>query len=153
MNTQDERKVFESLPEITRIISSDEIKWCDVYNWYRTDNTDANSIYHLAWLNGAWWSHQAQAKKLEGCVVVQKDQIETWWQDAEEPENFATKDDDLPFIAQHIQDDEIMEINEHHTIHLPSVTKFGAWVYRNGQRKFIVGTKDDVEAARGGNEN
>ncbi len=43
-----------------------------------------------------------------------------------------------------------MEINEHHTVHLPSVTKFGAWVYQNGQRKFFVGTKDEVEAARGG---
>ena len=78
-------------------------------------------------------------KKLEGCVVVPKDQIEVWWQDSEEPENFATKEDDLSFIAQHIQDDEIMEINEHHTIHLPSITKFGAWVYQSGQRTFFVG--------------
>lgn len=91
-------------------------------------------------------------KKLEGCVVVPKDQIEVWWQDSEEPENFATKEGDLSFIAQHIEDDEIMKINEHHTIHLPSITKFGAWIYQSGQRKFFVGTKDEVEAARGGNE-
>ncbi|MDH0032053.1 MULTISPECIES: hypothetical protein [unclassified Acinetobacter] len=101
-------------------------------------------------INSSWCTWQAakahEAKKLDGCVVAQKDQIETWWQDAEEPENFATKEDDLSFIAQHIQDDEVMEINEHHTIHLPSITKFGAWVYQNGQRKFFVGTKDEVEA-------
>ncbi|MCL5767239.1 hypothetical protein [Acinetobacter sp. ANC5681] len=101
----------------------------------------------------AWKQAKAhEAKKLEGCVVVPKDQIEVWWQDSEEPENFATKEDDLSFIAQHIQDDEIMEINEHHTIHLPSITKFGAWVYQSGQRTFFVGNKDEVEAARGGND-
>lgn len=86
-------------------------------------------------------------KKLKGCVVVQKDQIETWWQDAEEPENFATQLNGLHFIADHIEDGDIMEINEHHTVHLQSSTKFGAWVCQSGQRKFIVGTKDDVEAA------
>ena len=96
---------------------------------------------------------QAKAQAVpEGFVVVPKDQIEVWWQDSEEPENFATKEDDLSFIAQHIQDDEIMEINEHHTIHLPSITKFGAWVYQSGQRTFFVGNKDEVEAVRGGNE-
>lgn len=100
-----------------------------------------------------WQAAKAhQAEKLKGCVVVPKDQIEVWWQDSEEPENFATKEDDLSFIAQHIQDDEIMEINEHHTIHLPSITKFGAWVYQSGQRTFFVGNKDEVEAVRGGNE-
>ena len=54
--------------------------------------------------------------------------------------------------GQHFDDVEIMEINEHHTIHLPSIKKFGAWVYKNGQREFFVGNKDEVEAARGGNE-
>ena len=106
---------------------------------------------HWDTFRAGWQAAKAhEAKKLEGCVVVPKDQIEVWWQDSEEPENFATKEDDLSFIAQHIQDDEIMEINEHHTIHLPSITKFGAWVYQSGQRTFFVGNKDEVEAVRGG---
>lgn len=59
------RKQFEGLTEIRRIVSCDEIKWCDVYNWYRTDNTDANSIYHVAWLNGGWHAFQEQQKKID----------------------------------------------------------------------------------------
>ena len=62
------RKQFEVLPEIARIVSCDEIKWCNVYNWYRTDNTDANSIYHVAWLNGAWYAFQEQQKKIDSLL-------------------------------------------------------------------------------------
>ena len=57
------REEFEKLPEIARMVACKEIKWCDVYSWYRTDNTDANSIYHVAWLNGAWYAYQEQQKK------------------------------------------------------------------------------------------
>ena len=62
------RKQFEVLPEIARIVSCDEIKWCNVYNWYRTDNTDENSIYHVAWLNGAWYAFQEQQKKIDSLL-------------------------------------------------------------------------------------
>lgn len=64
------RRQFEALPEIKRIVSCDEIKWCNVYNWYRTDNTDANSIYHVAWLNGAWWAFQEQQKKIDEALKI-----------------------------------------------------------------------------------
>ncbi len=59
------RNEFEKLPEVARLVACDEIKWCEVYNWYRTDNTDANSIYHVAWLNGAWYAFQEQQKKID----------------------------------------------------------------------------------------
>ena len=92
-------------------------------------------------------------KKLEGCVVVPKDQIETWWQDAEEPENFETEAQNIHSIADDIDDGDIIEFHEHHTIHLPSSTLFGVWTYKEGKRVFITGTKAEViEAARGGNE-
>lgn len=52
------RKEFERNKEIQRVLSCDDVKWCNVYNWYRTDNTDATSTYHLAWLNGAWFMFQ-----------------------------------------------------------------------------------------------
>lgn len=124
--------------------------------YFASDTCDPSEDHIVESINLSlrmWQAAKAhEAKKLEGCVVVPKDQIEVWWQDSEEPENFATKEGDLSFIAQHIEDDEIMKINEHHTIHLPSITKFGAWIYQSGQRKFFVGTKDEVEAARGGNE-
>ena len=59
------REEFEKLPEIARMVACDEIKWCDTYHWYRTDNTDANSIYHVAWLNGAWYAFQEQQKEMK----------------------------------------------------------------------------------------
>lgn len=92
-----------------------------------------------------------EAEKLKGCVVVPKDKIEVWWQDAEEPENFATQLKDLHFIADGLEDGDIMKIHEHHTIHMPSNTLYGAWIYKDGERVFITGTKAEVEeAARGG---
>ena len=161
MNTQDERKAL--VTEIDRFIHEAKKSYI-VERWAVSyENSDPFS-HTINDKNEVWWmkaqarqlwefwqaAKAHEAEKLNGCVLVPKDQIEVWWQDSEEPENFATKEDDLSFIAQHIEDDEIMEINEHHTIHLPSITKFGTWIYQSGQRKFFVGTKDEVEAARGG---
>ena len=145
LNFEKEREAFEQFVNDT---------YKDLIDKRICINSDGD---YMAWdMQVAWRTWQAATARaeenLEGCVVVPKDQIEVWWQDAEEPENFATKEDDLSFIAQHIEDDEIMEIREHHTIHLPSIAKFGTWIYQSGQRKFFVGTKDEVEAARGGNE-
>lgn len=93
--------------------------------------------------------------KLEGCVVVPKDKVETWWQDAEEPENFATTIETIPALGENLGDKEIMEIDEHHTIHLPSKRVYGTWVEKDGDRSFITGSLEEcratVEAARGGN--
>ncbi|MCU4408412.1 hypothetical protein [Acinetobacter junii] len=153
-----EREAFEKALAGNNIHN---LKVCTIFDdekneYFASDVCDPSEDHIVESINLSWRMWQAakahEAKKLEVCVVVPKDQIEVWWQDSEEPENFATKEDDLSFIAQHIQDDEIMEINEHHTIHLPSITKFGAWVYQSGQRTFFVGNKDEVEAARGGNE-
>ncbi len=153
-----EREAFEKALAGNNIHN---LKVCTIFDdekneYFASDVCDPSEDHMVESINLSWRMWQAakahEAKKLEVCVVVPKDQIEVWWQDSEEPENFATKEDDLSFIAQHIQDDEIMEINEHHTIHLPSITKFGAWVYQSGQRTFFVGNKDEVEAARGGNE-
>ena len=69
------REEFEKLPEISRLVICDEIEWCDVYNWYRTDNTDANSIYHVAWLNGAWYAFQERQKILDAYKLILKTQI------------------------------------------------------------------------------
>ena len=148
MNIEEERKAFESQECVKALLKFTGFS-IESNQYYIQKNGLSQS--GIEWLNGGWQMWQAATKraeeKLEGCVVVPKDQIETWWQDTEEPENFATQLNDLHFIADHIEDGDIMEINEHHTVHLQSSTKFGAWVCQSGQRKFIVGTKDDVEAA------
>ncbi|KYQ82497.1 hypothetical protein AWW72_17990 [Acinetobacter sp. NRRL B-65365] len=133
------------------------IKWA-IRNHY--DVSETTSVHGVlfkrqsttdAWL-GWLYSSRSNAEKLKDCVVVPKDQIEIWWQDTEEPENFATQLKDLHLIANHIEDGDFMAIDEHHTIHLPSTKLFGAWSYKDGKRIFITGTKDEVvEVARGGN--
>jgi hypothetical protein len=134
-----ERKAFEDRFQHLDLDFVDELGYC-------------KSETQTAW--ASWCAAKAhEAKKLEGCVVVPNDQIETWWQDAEEPENFETEAQNIHSIADGIDDGEIIEFHEHHTIHLPSSTLFGVWTYKEGKRVFITGTKAEViEAARGGNE-
>ncbi|WP_151767912.1 hypothetical protein [Acinetobacter oleivorans] len=79
-------------------------------------------------------------------LLVEKSKIETWWQDAEEPENFASRIEDMPSLGQYINGDEIMEITEHHTIHLPSKTIYGVWVDKDGDRSFCTGTMEECIA-------
>lgn len=66
------RSKFEEIPEIKIILGCDDILWDDVYNWYRTNNTDANSTYHLAWLNGAWFVFQEQQRKIDALIKIVK---------------------------------------------------------------------------------
>lgn len=79
-------------------------------------------------------------------ILVEKSKIETWWQDAEEPENFASGIEDLPSLGHYLTGDEVMEITEHHTIHLPSKTIYGVWVDKDGDRSFCTGTMEECIA-------
>ncbi|WP_228200614.1 hypothetical protein [Acinetobacter lactucae] len=79
-------------------------------------------------------------------ILVEKTKIETWWQGAEEPENFASGIEDLPSLGHYLTGDEIMEITEHHTIHLPSKTIYGVWVEKDGDRSFCTGTMEECLA-------
>lgn len=103
----------------------------------------------------AWQAAKAhEAEKLKGKVVVPNNQIEVWWQDAEEPENFATTIESMPALGENLGDKEIMEIDEHHTIHLPSKRIYGTWFEKDGEKCFATGTLEEcramLEAARGG---
>ncbi len=98
---------------------------------------------HLAFL--AWIAAKAQAVP-ETHVLVEKSKIETWWQDAEEPENFANGIEDMPSLGHYLTGDEIMEITEHHTIHLPSKTIYGVWVDKDGDKSFCTGTMEECIA-------
>ena len=144
IDIEKEREAFEEAYSLAHKIYPSTLK-------KYADGSYYNGAVRAAW---RWWQASAlrAEAKLDGCVVVPKDQIEVWWQDAEEPENFATHFKDLHFIADGLEDGDIMKISEHHTVHLPSTTLYGAWIYKDGDRVFITGSKADVEAARGGNE-
>lgn len=92
-----------------------------------------------------WNKAKAQAVP-ETHILVEKSKIETWWQDAEEPENFASRIEDMPSLGHYLNGDEIMEITEHHTIHLPSKTIYGVWVDKDGDRSFCTGTLEECQA-------
>ncbi|ENW93341.1 hypothetical protein [Acinetobacter dispersus] len=54
-------------------------QWGEFENPYVNDDTAlAYNLFKKGWLA----SNTRHDKKLEDCVVVPKDQIETWWQDA-----------------------------------------------------------------------
>lgn len=154
-----EREAFE---EALAGNSIHNLKVCTIFDdekneYFASEVCDPSEDHIVESINSSWRMWQAATnraeKKLEGCVVVPKDQIETWWQDAEEPENFETEAQNIHSIADDIDDGDIIEFHEHHTIHLPSSTLFGVWTYKEGKRVFITGTKAEVvEAARGGNE-
>ncbi len=105
-------------------------------------------------LNTGWfiWQECVKAKAQavpDTHLLVEKSKIETWWQDAEEPENFASRIEDMPSLGQYINGNEIMEITEHHTIHLPSKTIYGVWVDKDGDRSFCTGTLEECQALVG----
>lgn len=126
----------------------------DIAEGVKTDlsEEDLFDIYHRVNSGWAMWKkaltfmrEKAQAVP-EGYVLVEKSKIETWWQDAEEPENFASRIEDMPSLGQYLNGDEIMEIIEHHTIHLPSKSIYGVWVDKDGDRSFCTGTLEECQA-------
>jgi alkanesulfonate monooxygenase SsuD/methylene tetrahydromethanopterin reductase-like flavin-dependent oxidoreductase (luciferase family) len=155
MNIKKEREAFEAFYKSEILTSDHEIEMLEQLTEFHLET----GLYEYARMQTAWESWQAsalRAKNLEGCVVVPKDQVEVWWQDAEEPENFATTIESIPALGENLGDKEIMEIDEHHTIHLPSKRVYGTWVEKDGERSFVTGSLEEcramLEAARGGNE-
>ncbi len=151
LNIEKEREAFEQVYAVINGLSGSLIK--SAFEKIGTEyvNLQTKRAFDL-WLASALRA----AEKLEGCVVVPKDQVETWWQDAEEPENFASTIESIPALGENLSDSEIMEIDEHHTIHLPSKRIYGTWFEKDGERSFLTGSLEEcramVEAARGGNE-
>lgn len=119
----------------------------------------------LAWLRRA----KIECEKLDGCVVVPKDQISCFWQDSNEPENFCNSLDNLDNLGDCIDLGDIMEINKHIQANIKTEKLYGTWAADYGnpidrsRSRFFVGTRGECEAiileneqvfeaARGGNE-
>lgn len=84
-------------------------------------------------------------KKIENLgIKYSKEKVEVFWQDNNEPENFADKESDIPIIGENYYFGDIVEINEFHQMHLLTKKKFGTWsTGLNG--KFFVGTKEECK--------
>lgn len=141
------RSEFEAIPEIKAHLDHGNIFWSDKNQTYASEFQCLHAV--ACYVNGAWFMFQEKAKAQavpDTHLLVEKSKIETWWQDADEPENFASRIEDMPSLGQYINGDEIMEITEHHTIHLPSKTIYGVWVDKDGDRSFCTGTLEECQA-------
>lgn len=135
MTDLNKEREADTLPEVANLLK--QCKYRDL------------TLIERAFVQGARYAWQEKAKAqavTDTHVLVEKSKIETWWQDAEEPENFASRIDDMPSLGHYLTGDEIMEITEHHTIHLPSKTIYGVWVDKDGDRSFCTGTLEECRA-------
>ncbi|AYX87270.1 hypothetical protein EGX84_12120 [Acinetobacter baumannii] len=142
-----EREAFEAIKEIQDSIRREQLIFNTKLGCYTKKS--GKMCVSANWTNGAWFVFERNAKAQavpDTHLLVEKSKIETWWQDAEEPENFASRIEDMPSLGQYINGDEIMEIIEHHTIHLPSKTIYGVWADKDGDRSFCTGTLDECQA-------
>ncbi|WHP06802.1 hypothetical protein QLH32_04840 [Acinetobacter corruptisaponis] len=112
---------------------------------------------YMSWdMNVAWQVWQASAlcaeAKLNGCMVVPKDQISCFWQDSNEPENFCNSLDNLDNLGDCIDLGDIMEINKHIQANIKTEKLYGTWAADYGnpidrsRSRFFVGTRGECEA-------
>lgn len=89
----------------------------------------------------------AKASVPEGFVLVAVDQITSFWQDNDEPENFCSSESDLDCLGDCIELGEIMEINKHTQAHIQKKKLFGTWfaeaVNPLEKANFFVGTHEE----------
>lgn len=63
----------------------------------------------------------------EGFVLVEKSKIRTWYQDDDEPENFCNSESDLDCLGDCLDDDDIIIVNIHESVHISTKKVFGVW--------------------------
>lgn len=145
MNIENLRGNFESIPENIKLLRGAKFQDDEYVALSIFDDSSKEAAEKLNYGWSVWQKAKAQAVP-DTHILVEKSKIETWWQDAEEPENFASGIEDLPSLGHYLTGDEIMEITEHHTIHLPSKTIYGVWVEKDGDRSFCTGTMEECLA-------
>ena len=63
----------------------------------------------------------------EGFVLVEKSKVRTWYQDDDEPENFCNSESDLDCLGDCLDDDDIIIVNIHESVHISTKKVFGVW--------------------------
>lgn len=80
-------------------------------------------------------------------VLVPKDQIEVFWQDDDEPENFCSFESDFNCLGDCLDLNDIMTINKHHQAYIKTEKMYGTWFAEFGHPKekanFHVGTHQE----------
>jgi hypothetical protein len=110
--TLNEREAFEELPEIKDKLHA--VYFNESFNSYFA--AMINSSPTVKYVQGAWMAWQAKAQAVPDThVLVEKSKISTWWQDADEPENFASTEEQLfGMIAEsEIYIDDMLVVEKH----------------------------------------
>lgn len=116
-----------------------EFKLTFVYDLLRQTLTDDQLFEHsvengqVIWfkeqMRQMWlmWEKAKAPAVLEGFVLVKADNVDSFYQDDNEPENFCRSCDDLDALGDCIDRDEIMIVNKHTSAHISTEKFYGAW--------------------------
>ncbi|GEM_PF-4807381 len=90
--------------------------------------------------------------QLEGFVLVNSENINSFYQDDNEPENFCNSCDDLDALGDCIDHDEIMIVNKHTSAHISTEKLYGAWgvietSYGTAWKFKLFNTEDEAKSA------
>ena len=95
----------------------------------------------------ARWETWQQAQKVavpEGFVLIEESKIKTWYQDNDEPENWANNINELDVLGGSIDEDEFINVNQISETIVQTVGKFGVWKvelidqYGDVHRNFVL---------------
>lgn len=166
MNTQDERKAFESQECVKEVLPFTGFSVVNNHYYIKKNGLSQSGI---EWLNGGWQMWQAATiraeEKLKGCMVVPKDQTEDWYLDPDEYMWFDHDGIDSTLCDMNIGEVTAIEHKEYlitvsNTIYAAKVwdsenEDVGFWEFFKTEaeaEKAAAHCKAMVEAARGGNE-
>lgn len=136
MDIQEERESFEQF-------CIDTFLMCPASGCFKREqddvefyeDVDTHRLWHL-------WQLKAKAQATpEGFVLVEKSKVHTWYQDDNEPENFCNFESDLDCLGDFLDDDDIITVNIHESVHLGTRKVFGVWKSNSPtdiQSKFIL---------------
>lgn len=126
-------------------ISSVKFKVGSESNGYESPEFELEKLIDLA-IDGLDGIKQTNGVP-EGFVLVSKDKITCFWQDADEPENFCKSPSDFDSLGDCIDLGEIIEINKHTQANIKTEKLYGTWfadaLFPSEKANFYVGTQKE----------
>lgn len=98
----------------------------------------------------AFWNKAKANAVPKGSILVMESEIDTFWQDDEEPENCVNKESDFNNLGDCLDIEDITSITKRRVAYLTASKVYGTWVTKleAGQLKkdyFFVGSQEECE--------
>ncbi|MGI3293444.1 hypothetical protein ACRVDH_16570 [Acinetobacter baumannii] len=98
----------------------------------------------------AFWNKAKANAVPKGSILVTESEIDTFWQDDEEPENCVNKESDFNNLGDCLDIEDITSITKRRVAYLTASKVYGTWVTKleAGQLKkdyFFVGSQEECE--------